>query len=419
MRAKTANAPWVSLAQAPRPGGAPADLSATGLARLGFPRFCPRRAPDWRALSLAPTALSALREAPAKDANQSPSRRPSVPSQSPSQSSAATSASDRPHAQECGPARVHDRRAPGGRGRFLPPNHGLSTVPQHARPLLLLCRFACQRAFQRHMWRFARPHPRRPRALPPPPRAPGLKGPSQPADGACPIFCVLADSRGHSVQCCRIRLARFFGALGVSSRRVMPCLFPATRCPHSRVCRFISAMHGIMQRHSPHIPATAHGNSSPLVPGQGQGTLHPGWVSTVENGSCFSYTRSAPEPGQSVAQRLQRLPRRDEGLLASLAAASSSRSRAQSWDQSALLSMGAQNACKMPIIGPLPPARRLLPVTGWRRLPNHCSHSLSPLDRLAGQQPTRCRSDAPSGVTLVVPGTPSLGRENGRVHFLR
>ena len=70
-------------------------------------------------------------------------------------------------------------------------------------------------------------------------------------------------------------------ALPVSSDAMSAC--------HSRVCRFISAMHGIMQRHSPHIPATAHGNSYPLVPGQGQGTLHPRWVSTVENGSCFSH----------------------------------------------------------------------------------------------------------------------------------
>ncbi len=133
------------------------------------------------------------------------------------------------------------------------------------------------------------------------------------------------------------------------------------------------------------------------------------------------FARSAPGPGQSLAQRGQSLPRRDEGLPSGCGLPVSV--PYESWGQSALLSMGLKrhglrNACKMPIVGPLPPARRLLPVTGWRRLPKHCSHSLSPLDRLVDQQPAQSRSDAPSGVTLVVQGTPSLGRENVGVPLL-
>lgn len=129
---------------------------------------------------------------------------------------------------------------------------------------------ACQRAFQRRMWRFACPP-----ALAPADRlwpAPGFwlihhpearpcslaATPSCRTSGALCVFPV-AGSRPACFQVCSQQQEAIFAY-------------------DSRVCRFISALHGIMQVQASHpLLATAHG--TPLVC-TWPGTLHSGWVST-------------------------------------------------------------------------------------------------------------------------------------------
>ncbi len=265
MHAKTANAPWETLKQAPfwRSAG---TVVGYGLSAPGHPPvlapFSPQARPGLEGVEPSPNGPSALREAPAKDANQSRAYRPASP------------ASRQPPLRlRSGPtlksAAQHESMTagPGWTGT-------LPTAQSRRRNRILAhcCFFAGSHVNGRFNGTCGvlpvPTHRARERALSPPPTAEG--GP-QPADGACPVFCFLADSasRGRSVLSRRKRLARSLAL----------CLFPVAgscparfqrrdvRLPLSRVSLHISHAWQ-MQRHSPHIPATAHGNS-PLVPGRG------------------------------------------------------------------------------------------------------------------------------------------------------